>query len=129
MSKILKNYISKPDLIISSNAIRALSTARIFAEELNYKKKDIIIDESIYLCSKGHLLKTIKSAPEFYNNIILFGHNPELTDFCNSISDYSIDNIPTCGIFCVSFDTENWNEIEFGSGVFRFFEYPKKYFQ
>jgi len=128
MAKVLKNYISKPDLIISSFAVRALSTAKIFADEIDYKKKDIKVDESLYLCSRDHLLSVIKNTPQFFNTLLLFGHNPELTDFCNSISDYTVDNIPTCGIFCVSFNTSDWNEIDFGKGEFGFFEYPKKYF-
>ena len=35
----------EPDLIVSSPAVRALATAQIFAEKLDYRAKNIVVDD------------------------------------------------------------------------------------
>jgi len=129
MAKLLKSFTVKPDLIISSTAKRALTTAKAFAEELGYKKGKIKATEELYHADENDMLEIIKNADDSCSTILLFGHNPELTYFANSICDYNIDNIPTCGILCIDFIANSWKEVDFGKGKFISFEYPRKYFQ
>lgn len=129
MAKVLSKLISKPDLIISSYAKRALTTAEFFAEEFNYNKDKIQVEEQLYMCSPQTILDLLKSLDNNLNTVLLFGHNPELTSFCNKINNHSIDNMPTCGMYGMKFETNKWNEINFGKGKFEFFEYPKKHLQ
>ncbi|GAB7548778.1 hypothetical protein CS8_084740 [Cupriavidus sp. 8B] len=35
----------EPDLLVSSPALRALTTAHLIADEIGYKRKDIVVDE------------------------------------------------------------------------------------
>jgi phosphohistidine phosphatase len=127
MAKVLAKHISKPDLIISSYAKRAVETAGFFAEEFNYDKNDIRIEEQLYMCSPQTILNLLKELGNNTDTVLLFGHNPELTSFCNMINNHSIDNMPTCGMYGMKFEIDKWNEIDFGKGKFEFFEYPKKY--
>lgn len=129
MAKVLKNYISHPDLIISSYALRALTTAEFFAAEFGYKDENIQIHDALYMCSTKTILEILKDTNDDAKTVFLFGHNPELTEFCNKIDHHKIDNMPTCGIYCTSFDTAKWCDIDFGKGEVKFFEYPKKYFK
>jgi phosphohistidine phosphatase len=129
MAKLLKSFDVKPDLIISSTAKRAISTAKAFAEELNYKKGEIFSTEDMYHADDNDILETIKVIDNSKNTVLLFGHNPDLTYFANSICNHNIDNIPTCGIFCIDFDLNSWSDVDFGKGKFVSFEYPKKYFK
>ena len=43
---------------------------------------------------------------------MIFGHNPGLTEFVNSLMDgeLDIDNVPTCGVVAFQFDTETWKK-------------------
>ena len=45
MGKRLARRDVKPDLILSSPAMRALTTAEIIAKKLDYKRKDIVVDD------------------------------------------------------------------------------------
>src|SRR6202022_2048110 len=45
MGKRLAKRNVTPDLILSSPARRALTTAEIFAKKLDYKRKDIVVDD------------------------------------------------------------------------------------
>jgi phosphohistidine phosphatase len=127
MAKVLKKKGIKPDLILSSSAVRAFEFAKIIADELGYKKNKIDVTRELYMAAENDMLKIVKSVSDSRKIVFLVGHNPELTNFANSLSNYNLDNIPTSGIFRIDFDTDKWSEIDFGKGKFISFEYPKKY--
>ena len=129
MAKLLSSFDVKPDLIVSSTAKRALITATAFAEEFNFKKGEIFSTDELYHADENDILGIVKNTDDSYETILLFGHNPDLTYFANSICNFNIDNIPTCGIVCVDFNVNSWNEVDFGKGKFISYEYPKKYFK
>ena len=126
MGKLLNKKGVNPELLISSPAKRASSTAKIIASELNYDKEKIIFDKNIYEGTGRSLLEIISEIKEKYNFVMLFGHNPGLTVLSNNLSDHFIDNIPTCGVVALEFNTP-WKEIKLNSAGFKFYEYPKKH--
>ena len=128
MADILKKKKIKIDLILSSPAVRAFKTAKIFARELEIEEKEIIINENIYEAGRKDLLKVLMETNDSINNLMLFGHNPGLTYLSNYLCDYETDNIPTCGIVCMQLDFDSWKYLGSKSCNFIFFEYPKKYF-
>jgi len=127
MGALLKKKKIVPDQIISSPAIRAITTARIIAEELDYPNNKIIEMRDLYGATTDDLLKVAQGVEQKVKSLFLVGHNFDITHFAVKLSDKVIDNIPTCGIFSIGFDIVSWSEIDYGKGIFRFFEYPKKY--
>ncbi len=75
-----KVTLDENSIVISSPANRALQTTRIFLEVMNTPSFDIQIEETIYECTYKHLLSIINTIPDNVNNVLLFGHNPTLTD-------------------------------------------------
>lgn len=126
MAKLLAKNNIRPELIISSPAIRALTTAKIFAHHLNYPSQNIDQPSKLYSATTGDLLEIVNSIEESIKTVFVFGHNPELTSFSNYLSGKYIDNIPTCGIVKLYFKI-TWNELSRNSCSIDFFEYPKKY--
>ena len=127
MGQHLNSHQVRPDLIISSSAKRALKTARIIAKAIGFPKEQIVTDESIYEAGVSSLLQVIHHIDEAANQIMLFGHNPGLTMLAESLTNAVIENIPTCGIFCVDFDITSWKDVKAGTGTMVFFDYPKKH--
>ncbi len=127
MGKRLKEYQAQPDLIITSPAKRAAKTAKIIAQEIDVSKKRIIYDETIYEAGVSALLHAIQQTDNSADNLMLFGHNPGLTMLAEYLSDATVGNIPTCGIFCMDFDLGSWKNVEKGEGMVIFFDYPKKH--
>ena len=67
----------------------------------------------------------ISQLPETVNSIAVFSHNPGITDFVNTLTDeIRVDNVPTCGMFAVSFAAD-WQSFKLAPKKFLFFEYPK----
>lgn len=114
-----------PDLLISSHALRALETARLFAKEMDIKTKDILVKKELYMAGPSSFEQVIQDIPDEYDTIALFSHNPGITEFANSISDARIDNMPTASVFAVKIDTDSWRTMKDKDIDFWFFDYPK----
>lgn len=125
MGAVLKNLFIIPDLIISSPAVRAISTSKKMATEIGYDTQHIIIDLRIYEANVKDLLEVVNGISNDYNDVFLVGHNPGFTRFANYLCDAGIDNIPTCGIVQINFELDNWNMITKNSGVLKYYDYPK----
>ena len=112
LSKWFKEEMGKPDLIISSPATRALNTAFIFARTFGYMEKEVMIEDSLYESDVKSYLKCISQTNAKVNRLMLFGHNPVITNLSNEINkDLFFDNIPTCGIIKIGFEFNDWKEV------------------
>jgi len=126
MGRRLAEYVVKPEIIVSSPALRAFKTAEKAAEGLGLEKKGIRIDERVYSWDSDAVLNVINSLDDKYKSAMIVFHNPAITDLVNELSGARIDNVPTCGLATVSFDTEKWTGIKKGNGKLLNFDYPKK---
>jgi phosphohistidine phosphatase len=127
MAKIVSQLGFSPDLIITSPASRAAMTARILAVEINYPLEKIRYLASIYESDEIDLIHILEGLDDNIKKVILVGHNPALTSLANKISDYSISNIPTSGVFCVALNITSWSGIKNHPGKLKYFEFPKKH--
>lgn len=127
MGKRLSAIGIKADLIITSPAKRARRTAKKIAKETGYPLKKIIIDNNLYLEGVNNLLKTIREIDEQYENVFLFGHNPDFTSLVNLLTHGQIYNIPTCGICRIAFDIDSWQLVTESKGKLILYDYPKKF--
>jgi phosphohistidine phosphatase len=115
-----------PELIISSPAKRARTTARIMAKEWKYPKEAILLEEELYLCYASTFLKVITKIDDDFKAIAIFAHNPGITDFANYLTEeIRIDNVPTTGIFGIEAETDHWQDFDRAKKRFLFFDYPK----
>ena len=99
----------RPSLIVSSPAVRAWTTAKIIAEQIGYPREFLQRERDLYLASLNTLLDVVAAQESGFNNVMLVGHNPGLTDFANFLSPGLTHNVPTAGVVCVSIDTDDWN--------------------
>jgi phosphohistidine phosphatase len=116
----------RPSLIVASPAVRAWTTAKIFAMELGYPVEFLQREDDIYLASLDRLLDVVASQDAGFNHLMLFGHNPGLTDFANYLSPGLTNNLPTAGIVSVEFDRDDWMLFEKPAIELLVYDYPKK---
>jgi phosphohistidine phosphatase len=122
----LNNKQIEPDLILASPAKRAKKTALAIAEKISYPNKNILFKDEFYEASEKTLLDIIKKIDERFDSVMVFAHNPGLTQLNNLISNNYIENIPTCGVVALECDKE-WSDVGKNSCKLLFFDYPKKY--
>ncbi len=129
MGKLIMEKAGKPDLIYSSPAERAITTARFFALAMDYDSKDISQQKVIYEHGANAILRMMGKTPDNNNLVMVVGHNPDITYLANYLCDGSLDSLPTCSVACIDFDFDKWDMIAEKPGKLRFFEYPKKYME
>jgi len=128
MARRLRSRRLKPDLILASPAVRALTTATIMARELKVPAASLRQDERLYLASPADLLAVVRELGGTSKHVMVFGHNPGLTECANRLSaGEHIDNLPTCGVFTATFDLADWHRLDWGSGQEAEFDYPKNH--
>jgi phosphohistidine phosphatase len=127
MGEIIHKLKVAPDLIISSPANRAATTARIMAAKIGYPLEYIQYSETIYEFSEAALIRIVKGIDDEVIKAMVVGHNPGLNGLANYLGDCPVSNIPTAGIYCLDLDIASWSSIRENCGELQFFEYPKKH--
>jgi phosphohistidine phosphatase len=121
LGKLLLDNKVIPDLVISSPAQRAISTAETILTQLNYNISNIEVNEEVYEASVRTLFNIIKEVSAKINNLVVVGHNPTLTYIAEYLAKKVIGNISPSGMVELNFEIENWEEI--GEGKARSFQY------
>jgi phosphohistidine phosphatase len=129
MGKRLKEKHITPDIMLSSPAERALATCQAIATVLQFDQSKIKTDKRLYHANEDQILDVIRSLKDSPRDseevVMIFGHNPGLTEFANALLNETIDNIPTCGIVAAELPVERWQNVTFGCGEMLFFDFPK----
>ena len=115
------------DLVLSSSAVRALTTATLVAKELEYDTEKIAVEEDIYKANKHELLSIIKNIPNQFDKVLLVGHNYTITELANMLSPELVPTMPTAAVAALTFNCDTWAEIERKNAQFQFFDFPKNH--
>jgi len=116
----------RPSQVISSPAVRAWSTAKEFAKKLGYPVEFLQREDGLYLASLDNLLDVVATQDNGFHNLMLFGHNPGLTDFANYLVPGITNNLPTAGVVSVTLDCDNWMLYDRPPAELVLHDYPKK---
>lgn len=109
MGRRIHEHGIRPSLIITSPAKRAWTTAKIIAHEINYPLEFLQREDGLYLASLNEILDTIVAQDNGFNNLMIVGHNPGLTDFANFLVPGLTNNLPTAGVVSVEIDRDDWS--------------------
>ena len=126
MGKRMAGYGIRPSLIISSPAKRAWSTAKLIATEISYPIEFLQREEDLYHASLNEILGVIVAQDDRFNDMMIVGHNPGMTDFANFLSPGLTNNLPTAGVVSVQIDQDDWNLYEQPGTELLVYDYPKK---
>lgn len=127
MGEICKSKGYIPDLLISSNANRAQSTAKIFCSVFEFDAQKLTLENELYHAPEDKYLDACYGLDDNLESVMLFGHNPGITYLANSVSEEYIDNVPTCGVLVIDAKIDHWTDIEFSKCTLIDFIYPKMF--
>ena len=126
MGQRLRNRKTLPEIIISSSAVRAKTTAKILAKSIDLPKSNVTINEKLYGAEPEDVVSILRELDDTIACVMVVGHNPTFTHLVNELGNVSIDNMPTCGIAILTFPIDAWKDIKRGKGTLLDFDYPKK---
>src|SRR5690606_33724547 len=87
-------------LVISSTANRAMQTAKIFCGILGYPEERIVWEPKVYQAHYLFLVKRLNDVPASYDYVLLFGHNPGVSDLIGYAADCFV-NLNTAYTSCL----------------------------
>lgn len=116
----------EPHLLVTSPALRAISTARIFAEVLGIKSEHIVVNPHIYEASVQTLLHITRTLPASEREVMLFGHNPGITHFAHELAECGFEEMPTGAAVRIELAVKAWPLVRHGAGKVLRFDEPKQ---
>ena len=117
----------KPDMVLSSAALRAQLTADGLAEKTECAGAVQYMDE-LYLTSPEMHMNVLSLQDDQYERIMLVGHNPALSEVANILQDENFTKFPTLGILTINLQIESWEQIKDAPhGKIDFFIFPKQF--
>ncbi len=117
-----------PDMqrLVSSPAVRALSTARYFQAAWKPGQAELLVDPDIYEACTDTLLGIIRSFPDWIHTVALFGHNPGFSQLVAHLGCTPID-MPTCCVAQLELETVDWKLADPQLARLVNVDYPKKF--
>lgn len=125
------------DLMVSSTAKRALSTAHAFADVLGATERghfdaaaarpQLVLQPRLYHADVRSILDIVNALPDAAQHVMLFGHNPGFTEAVAFFSSDDIGNLPTCGMVRIDFPCDAWAEASRDYGLLVWRDQPKPY--
>lgn len=124
MANLIKNSITKLDKIISSPAVRAISTAQYFANAFNIDFTKIETEIGLYEKGVQYFKKLIASQSNSLECIMFVGHNPVITHLITDITKTEIPPLEACSVACIDYNVYNWTDTVKNNGKLIFIEAP-----
>ena len=125
--EVLKD-LPVPQMLFSSTAKRAATTASIIMKELDLSQESAIFTDSLYTFSWYDLLDFLRKVEEPLEDIWIFGHNPALTDLINYLSfEKKLLNLQTAAICRLHLEADTWEGIFKECGTMELYHFPKEF--
>jgi phosphohistidine phosphatase len=123
MAQRFDNRLEPVDLLMSSPAKRAITTANVFASVLGNAPVHEI--DELYLAASRMLLSIIDRLPDGVRHAMLFGHNPGVSELVEELTGNGPGDLPTCAMVRIDFDGDSWQAVSAGTGTIKWWDWPK----
>lgn len=115
-----------PGLIVSSPAVRTVETARHLAAHFDEHTIPVITRDSLYMDFPDEIFGFIESLCPEEKTVMVVGHNPDVMDKVEQLSEVDLDSFPTSATAVIDFDTESWARLPGILGKLRRLFIPKE---
>ncbi len=105
-----------PDLIITSDAVRARTTAQAVATSAGYPR-ELGVEPSLYLATPADIIAVISRVPDdAARSVMIVGHNPGLEDLIEQLTGEDRD-LPTAALVHLELLTDSWSDLDVSVGA------------
>ena len=125
MGKFLAESDQIPQLVISSTAVRARTTAELAMKSASWRSQ-FTLERGIYGGSPDFLLELVHAQDEDIDCICLVGHEPNFSSFISKATQEDYLNFTTANMAKINFEVKNWLQVQFGKGSLEWHQQPKR---
>ena len=115
-----------PDVIMSSPAPRAKSTANVVAEQIGYELAQVAFNERLYEGGPKAYLAAINALPNTLQSAMIVGHNPDVSYLAEFLTHQTIGSMSKGAVIAITFENLNWAEVSGRTGTMAFQIGPKQ---
>ena len=113
---LLRRLQLVPDLIVTSDAVRAETTARAAAAAAGYAGT-IVLSPALYHATPGAIVEVIGAVSDATaRTLMIVGHNPGLEDLAGRLIGQSID-LPTATLVHLELRVSEWSDVDLSQGA------------
>jgi phosphohistidine phosphatase len=112
MAKRMKAAGHVPQAIVSSTAVRAVTTALIFARLFGLDEKKIVVTPRLYDASEKQFVDVLKTMSDAWQTVFVFGHNPTISNVSTALGGDEVVELPTCGMAVLEVKSDSWKSLE-----------------
>jgi phosphohistidine phosphatase len=116
----------RPDAVVTSSALRALETAKVFASKLEIAESAFVVEPKIYGAGADELVELIRSFAEGLGNVLVVGHNPTLSELCHRLTGEEVGELSTCSVVTLRVPSGTWENVGRAKLELVDLDYPKK---
>jgi phosphohistidine phosphatase len=114
MGDLIRVRRVSPEVIISSDAVRARLTAEAVAETARYASK-ILLDPRLYLADPRSIVEVLQTVPDAKaDTVMIVGHNPGLEDLIARLTGEHHE-MPTCALARIVLPIARWCDLSMSS--------------
>lgn len=114
-----------PELLISSTAVRARTTARLLLEAMRLDASLCQLRDELYLASPRAIVALASETSDDIDTLMLCGHNPGMTEVVSLLTGEDFYHLPTAGLVTLAVDVASWSHVGAGCASVVHFDYPK----
>ena len=103
--------------VFVSPAKRAVMTIEGLYNEINNPALHYVIDEDLYTFESSALIAWCQQLEDKFEDVLIVGHNPAMTEAYNWITGDHLENIPTCGYVTLDCQIDQWQQLGFKTGT------------
>jgi phosphohistidine phosphatase len=114
MGRAIRQLGFLPDLIITSSAVRAKTTADMVAKEAGYQQS-LKVDPRLYEAGYEEITLMLQALPDKFGKVMVFGHNPIIEQMASYLLQMAGGIvIPTSGMVCMEARIQSWSDLKPG---------------
>jgi phosphohistidine phosphatase len=110
MGELVRQYGLIPDVVLSSDAVRARLTAEAVAEAAGYAG-EILLDPNLYLASPPDIRSLLSTVRENAQTVMIVGHNPGLEKLVEQLTGERQD-LPTATLAQIGLPIDQWRDLK-----------------
>lgn len=124
MGRFLSAADEEPEAVVSSSAVRALTTAQLAAEAGNWAA-EVRVQPELYGAHRMRVLEEVQGQDDMVDSVLIAGHEPTCSDFVGSLIGSAEIRFPTAAVARIDVAVERWEAIQFGDGQLIWLVAPK----
>lgn len=126
IGKVLTEHSQTPDLVISSSAVRARTTAQLAAEAGRWAS-EIVIDSRLYGSGADTVVELASQAREV-GRLMLVGHQPTWSVLVSLLTGDRVE-MKTATVAVIAFDLSAWSDLPGATGEVEKVYHPRHYLE